>query len=123
MIKERPTLQYASDFLTRLKNLNNDSLKQMEKDVIDHIDLVHSIKADMNNYWHHNPGFRLLFKEALNGHKNKVGFCKLKKDWKLLRRYVNDISLYDEDLTKEFVVVECLFRILKFYHEKNDRTF
>lgn len=55
----------------------------MERDVIDHIDLIKHIKIDMNSYWTSNPSFRVLFSDALKGNKNKIGFCKLKKDWKL----------------------------------------
>lgn len=123
MIRERPTMNYAYDFLQRLLDVNDPELKPIEKDVVDHLDLLKTIKIDMNYYWRQNASFRYLINEALIGNKNKVGFCKLKKDWKLLRRYVNDISLYDEDLIREFVIVECLFRILKFYHEKNDDNF
>ena len=82
MIKERPTLSYAYDFLQKLKNQQDESLKSIERGVVDHIELIKHIKIEMHGYWKKNTSCRQLITDALKGGKNKLSFCKIKKDWK-----------------------------------------
>lgn len=126
MIKKRPTIQYANEYLQKLKYLKDEKhsrIRDIEKEILSYIDAIQSLKEETNKYWQTDSQFRELIYDALKSRKNKDGFYMIKKNWKEIRRLILRIPLYDEDTTREYVVFESLFRILKHYHENDNKVF
>lgn len=120
IITQRPNIAKAQSFAEKLKRLKSKDLANIQGEILNHIEYVQKVKTNLKEYLHKKSDFREAIKLALKKIKSHSLYQNLKNDWKLIRKFLNDVNLHDEDLVKYFVILESLFRILKYFHEKRD---
>jgi hypothetical protein len=80
---------------------------------------------EARNHLHHYRmklgNIQKLLGESLEGRPKYQTILHISNDWKSLRKIVIDAPLYDVQMMKEYVVIDCLFRIGSYYFKRPQR--
>lgn len=122
----RTKLEDALALSNKFKQMAADSSQNAAR--LSHLNsLIKGVKREkdkIRNYRIANADFRLLLAGYVNGEEEKnLKFCQAQADWKEFKTVVNSLPLCDEELAKEFAVLDCLFQILQYYYlRRTDRA-
>lgn len=117
-ISKKPSAAYATAFLNKISNFNDPVLNEIRMKVEIQIDYVEDTKNKILDYRLNKKEFVELLNWAKKRKSRSDLFQFIKKDWIKTRKLIHDISLYDLELTKQYLSTECLFIALKFFHLK-----
>lgn len=120
LIAKRPLEIDAKKFLAEGKNAVEENTKKCVSEVKDQIEFFNRVHSSIWGYGQKKTQFRELIDKLLKKQRDINGFEGIIEDWKSIRRLINDINLCSPDFMGSYVLIESIFRILKYFHESRD---
>jgi hypothetical protein len=124
--RDKPALDYALGFSTRIEAFypKTEKILEISRFLKRETDQLYISKNLLTNYRIHLESFQKLMKGCLSGGVSSEEWKRAYSDWKQLRLQMVKLSFFDQETTKEFVVLESMFRIILFYKsEANEEQY
>ena len=118
LISKRPLLREVESKIFSNKTLSSNDTNYISQQK--YIKKAQNFQTEVINYMK-NEILQECLSLANQSSTEAERFSIIKRDWKKFRKYfMNNIKLHDDDLSRRFVFLECLFRLLLVWHEKLD---
>lgn len=116
LVSQRHLLSDVTEFIP--KKGNNNGIDNYAEIQHKYIKKVQTFEQEVINYMQ-NENLKECLSLAIESKSETQKFAVIKKDWKKFRKYfMNNIKLHDKQLSRNFVFLECLFRLLLVWHEQ-----
>lgn len=111
---QKPGVEWLAEVQRRLSNIREDSgpVFMVQNELGEIEETVRNYRDFMRNYRTEKEAFQRLIKSCIENNVDIETYLSSLEDWRNIRELLIECPLFEKQLVKEFVALDCLFQIL-----------